>query len=243
MFALYLKEIKSFFSSVIGYVIVGVFLLLSGLFLWVFNMPTNVLTIGHTTLQGFFDIAPWLFLFLIPALTMRSLAEERKSGTMELLLTQPLSDTQIITAKFLACETLLLITLIPTLVYVWTIGHMNATEIGIDMGATWCSYLGLFLLGTIFVSIGLFASSLTKNQIVAFILGAFFCFIMHFGFNFIYDLDIIGNAGYVVKKIGIEHHYNAISMGVIDTRDIIYYLTVSFLFLLGSRISLLSRKW
>ena len=111
------------------------------------------------------------------------------------------------------------------------------------MGATWCSYLGLFLLGTIFVSIGLFASSITKNQIVAFLLAALFCFLMHYGFNFIYDLDFLGSAGYVVKKIGIEHHYSYISMGVIDSRDIIYYITVSFLFLLGTRISLLSRKW
>ena len=148
-----------------------------------------------------------------------------------------------IAAKFLACEVLLLIALLPTLIYFWSVWQLGAADGKIDVGATWCSYLGLFLLGTIFVSIGLFASSITKNQIVAFLLAALFCFLMHYGFNFIYDLDFLGSAGYVVKKIGIEHHYSYISMGVIDSRDIIYYITVSFLFLLGTRISLLSRKW
>lgn len=241
MFALFSKEIKSFFTSILGYIIVGVFFVLTGLFVWVFR--GNVIETGRSTLQGFFDIAPMLFLILIPAITMRMFAEERKSGTIELLFTQPISDGKLIAAKFLACEVLLLIALLPTLIYFWSVWQLGATDGKIDVGATWCSYLGLFLLGTIFVSIGLFASSITKNQIVAFLLAALFCFLMHYGFNFIYDLDFLGSAGYVVKKIGIEHHYSYISMGVIDSRDIIYYITVSFLFLLGTRISLLSRKW
>lgn len=241
MFALFSKEIKSFFTSILGYVIIGLFLVLTGIFVWV--LKGNVMSVGRSTLQNMFDLAPWIFLFLIPAITMRMIAEERKSGTMELLLTQPISDTQLILGKFFACETLLVIALLPTLIYFWSVWSLGMPDGKIDVGATWCSYLGLFLLGTIFVSIGLFASSITKNQIVAFLLAALFCFLMHFGFNFIYDLDFLGSAGYVVKKIGIEHHYSYISMGVIDTRDIIYYITVSFLFLLGARISLLSRKW
>ncbi len=194
-------------------------------------------------MQIFFDIAPMLFLILIPAITMRMFAEERRSGTIELLFTQPISDVKLIAAKFMACEALLLIVLLPTLVYFWSVWSLGMPDGKIDVGATWCSYLGLFFLGTIFVSIGLFASCITKNQIVAFLLAALFCFLMHYGFNFIYDLDFLGSAGYVVKKIGIEHHYSYISMGVVDSRDIIYYITVSFLFLLGARISLLSRKW
>lgn len=241
MFALFSKEIKSFFTSILGYVIIGLFLVLTGIFVWV--LKGNVMSVGRSTLQNMFDLAPWIFLFLIPAITMRMIAEERKSGTMELLLTQPISDTQLILGKFFACEALLVIALLPTLIYFWSVWSLGMPDGKIDVGATWCSYLGLFLLGTIFVSIGLFASSITKNQIVAFLLAALFCFLMHFGFNFIYDLDFLGSAGYVVKKIGIEHHYSYISMGVIDTRDLIYYITVSFLFLLGARISLLSRKW
>ena len=241
MFALFAKEIKSFFTSVLGYVVIGVFLVVTGLFVWV--LKGNVMELGRSTLQGFFDIAPLIFLFLIPAITMRMFAEERKSGTMELLLTQPISDNKLIAAKFLACEALLLIALLPTLIYFWSVWSLGAPDGRIDVGATWCSYLGLFMLGTIFVSIGLFASSITKNQIVAFLLAALFCFVMHFGFFFIYDSGLFENAGYVIKKIGIEHHYAYISMGVIDSRDIIYFVTVSFLFLLGARISLLSRKW
>ncbi|MBO4645229.1 MAG: gliding motility-associated ABC transporter permease subunit GldF [Bacteroidales bacterium] len=243
MFALYLKEIKSFFNSIIGYVIIGVFLLMSGLFLWGFKMQTNIFEMRHATLQSFFDLAPWLFLFLIPALTMRTFSEERKSGTMELLLTHPVSDTQLVLSKFLACETLLLITLLPTLIYVFSVWKLGDPVGNIDLGSTCGSYIGLFLLGTIFITIGIFASAITHNQIVAFVLGATFCFLLHFGFEFIYNLDTFGNFGFFIKKFGIQHHYSAISTGVIDTRDIIYYITVSFLFLLGTRISLLSRKW
>lgn len=241
MFALFVKEIKSFFTSILGYVIVGLFLVLTGLFVWVFR--GNVMEGGLSTLQIFFEIAPLLFLILIPAITMRMFAEERRSGTMELLFTQPISDIMLITAKFLACEVLLLVALLPTLIYFWSVWKLGLPDGKIDIGATWCSYIGLFFLGTIFVSIGLFSSSITRNQIVAFLLTVLLCFLMHYGFNFLYSLDFLGSAGYVVKKIGIDHHYTYISMGVIDSRDIIYFVTVSFLFLFGARISLLSRKW
>ena len=172
MFSLYIKEIKSFLSSIIGYIFMGVFLIISGLFLWVFPNIDNVLESGLADLQGLFSLSQFLFLFLVPAITMRSFAEERRTGTMDLLLTKPLTDMQIIWAKFLSCLTLLLIALIPTLIYVISIYFIGNPVGNIDMGSTWGSYLGLLFLGATFIAIGLFASSLTNNQIIAFIIAA-----------------------------------------------------------------------
>ncbi len=243
MYSLYLKEIKSFLSSVLGYVFIAVFLIVAGLFLWVFPNINNVIFAGLSDIQGLFNVAEFLFIFLVPAITMRSFAEERKSGTLELLFTKPLTDNQIIGAKFLACLTLLVITLIPTLVYVVTVYLIGNPVGNIDMGSTWGSYLGLILLGSAFISIGLFSSSLTNNQIVAFIIAALLCFIMFFAFDFIYSFDALGNFGYFIKTLGIADHYSSISKGVVDSRDLIYFLSVIFLFLFGTRIVLLSRKW
>lgn len=243
MFTLYIKEIKSFFNSVIGYVIIGTFLIISGLFLWVFESGDNVFANGTADIQGFFNLAPYIFLFIIPALTMRSFSEEKKAGTMELLFTKPISDIQIIGAKFLACETLLLLAILSTLIYVVTVWNLGATPGNIDLGSTLGSYLGLFLLGTIFCCIGIFASSLTSSQIVAFILGALFCFLLYVGFELIYSIDSFGTFGAAIKKWGIADHYFSISKGVIDTRDLVYYITTSFLFLFGTWLVLLKRKW
>ncbi|MBQ7550289.1 MAG: gliding motility-associated ABC transporter permease subunit GldF [Bacteroidales bacterium] len=243
MFTLYTKEIKAFFSSIMGYIIMGTFLVVTGLFLWVFSNYYNIFEMNMADLQGLFSISCYLFLFLIPAITMRTFSEEKKSGTMELLFTKPLSDNAIIGAKFLACVTFLLIALLPTLLYVFTIWKLGNPIGNIDLGSTWGSYIGLFLLGIIFISIGIFASSLTNNQIIAFILGAVFCFFVHFGFEFIYSFGIFGGAGGFIKSLGIEHHYQAISKGVVDSRDIIYFITTTFIFLFGTKIVLLSRKW
>lgn len=243
MFSLYIKEIKSFLSSIIGYIFMGVFLIISGLFLWVFPNIDNVLESGLADLQGLFSLSQFLFLFLVPAITMRSFAEERRTGTMDLLLTKPLTDMQIIWAKFLSCLTLLLIALIPTLIYVISIYFIGNPVGNIDMGSTWGSYLGLLFLGATFIAIGLFASSLTNNQIIAFIIAAPLCFILSFGFAFIYSFESLGAIGYYIKALGIEHHYASISKGVIDTRDIIYFCSVIFIFLFGTRIVLLKRKW
>ncbi|MCR4737432.1 MAG: gliding motility-associated ABC transporter permease subunit GldF [Bacteroidales bacterium] len=243
MFSLYIKEIKSFLSSIIGYIFIGVFLIISGLFLWVFPNIDNIMDAGLADLQGLFSLSQFLFLFLVPAITMRSFAEEKRTGTMDLLLTKPLTDMQIIGAKFLSCLTLLIIALIPTLVYVISIYFLGNPVGNIDMGSTWGSYLGLIFLGASFISIGLFASSLTNNQIVAFIIAAPLCFILSFGFAFIYSFESLGAFGYYIKTLGIEHHYASISKGVIDSRDIIYFCSVIFLFLFGTRIVLLKRKW
>jgi len=243
MYSLYLKEIKSFLSSVLGYIFIAVFLIVAGLFLWVFPNINNVIFASLSDIQGLFNVAEFLFIFLVPAITMRSFAEEKKSGTLELLFTKPLTDNQIISAKFLACLTLLVITLIPTLVYVVTVYLIGNPVGNIDMGSTWGSYLGLVLLGAAFIAIGLFSSSITNNQIVAFIIAALLCFIMFFAFDFIYSFSALGNFGYYIKTLGIAEHYSAISKGVIDSRDLIYFLSVIFLFLFGTKIVLLNRKW
>lgn len=243
MFSLYIKEIKSYLSSVIGYIFIAVFLIVSALFLWVFPNINNILYAGLADLQGLFNLSRFLFVLLVPAITMRSFAEEKRSGTMELLLTKPISDNQLIAAKFLSCLTLLIIALLPTLVYIISVYNLGNPPGNIDMGSTWGSYLGLVLLGSSFIAIGLFVSSITNNQIIAFILAAPICFILNFGFEFIYSFDALGNFGYFVKTIGIDHHYTSISKGVIDSRDIIYFLSFIFIFMFGTRVSLISRKW
>jgi ABC-2 type transport system permease protein len=243
MTSLYIKELKTFLSSIIGYIIIGVFLIISGLFLWVFPNMDNIMEAGLSDVQGLFNLSQFLFIFLVPAITMRSFAEEKRTGTMDLLLTKPLTDMQIIWAKFLSCLTLLVIALIPTLVYVISVYFLGNPVGNIDMGSTWGSYLGLLFLGATFISVGLFASSLTNNQIVAFIVAAAMCFILLFGFAFIYSFESLGAVGYYLKTLGAEHHYASISKGVIDTRDIIYFCSVIFIFLFGTRMVLLSRKW
>lgn len=243
MRSLYLKEIKSYLTSILGYVFIGVFLVVTGLFLWVFPNINNVMLSGMADLYGLFNIAKFLFLFLVPAITMRSFAEEKKQGTMELLLTKPLSDAQIIGAKFFSCLTLLLIALLPTLVYVVSVYNLGLPVGNLDMGSTIGSYIGLVFLGATFIAMGIFVSSLTNSQIVAFILAAPLCFICYFGFEFIYSFEALGSFGYFVKTIGIDHHYASISKGVIDSRDIIYFCSVIFIFLGATRLVLISRKW
>ena len=243
MLSLYLKEVKTYLSSLVGYIFIAVFLVVTGLFLWVFPNFNNVLFSGMADLQGLFNLSRFLFLLLIPAITMRSFSEEKKTGTMELLFTKPLSDNQIIVAKFLSSLTLLVIALIPTLIYIISVYQLGNPVGNIDMGSTWGSYLGLVLFGSAFIAIGLFVSSITTNQIVAFILAATFCFILTFAFEFIYSFDALGNFGYFVKAIGIDHHYISISKGVVDSRDLIYFFSLIFIFLFGTKVVLISRKW
>jgi len=243
MYSLYRKEVKSYLSSLIGYIFIGVFLIIAGLFIWVFPNINNVLFSNVASLQGLFNTSKFLFLFLVPAITMRTFAEEKHRGTLELLLTKPLTDSQIIAAKFLASLTLLVIALLPTLLYVISVYNLGSPPGNIDLGGTWGSYLGLVFLGATFISIGIFASCTTSNQIVAFVLAAPLCFIMYFGFEFIYGFEVLGKWGFFIKNLGIEYHYDSISRGVIDTRDILYFTSVTLLFLIATRIVLLSRKW
>ena len=243
MFTLFKKEINGFLNSFIGYIVIVVFLLMTGLFLWVFPLEFNVLDFGFAGLDGLFILAPFVFLFLIPAITMRSFADEKKSGTLELLMTQPLTDLQVILAKYFAGVVLVIISLLPTLVYYFSVYMLGLPPGNLDSGSIWGSYLGLLFLGASFVAVGIFASSLTDNQIVSFILAVFISFFLYMGFEFIYTFILSGKTGLIIESLGLNAHYSSISRGVIDSRDLIYFLSVTALFILLTKFSLESRKW
>jgi ABC-2 type transport system permease protein len=243
MFTLFKKEINGFLNSLIGYVVMIVFLLMTGLFLWVFPLEFNILDFGFAGLDGLFILAPFVFLFLIPAITMRSFADEKKSGTLELLMTQPLTDLQVILAKYFAGVVLVIISLLPTLVYYFSVYQLGLPPGNLDSGSIWGSYIGLFFLGASFVAIGIFASSITDNQIISFILAVFISFILYMGFEFVYTFIVSGKAGLIIESLGLNAHYAAMSRGVIDTRDLIYFASVTVVFILMTKLSLESRKW
>ncbi|MFO7923724.1 MAG: gliding motility-associated ABC transporter permease subunit GldF [Bacteroidales bacterium] len=243
MFTLINKEIGSFFSSLTGYVVIIVFLIISGLFVWVFPGQLNVPDSGYATLDTLFIIAPWVFLFLVPAVTMRMFAEEKKSGTMELLLVRPLTDLQIVMAKFVSAVVLVVISLLPTLIYFWSVYNLGNPPGNLDTGAIWGSYIGLVLLAGGYASIGIFASSLSENLIVAFIIAVLLCFIFFTGFEMISALPIPLRAEELLLYLGINDHYRSISRGVIDTRDVVYFVALIAFFILLTRTVLQSRKW
>ncbi|MDO9510722.1 MAG: gliding motility-associated ABC transporter permease subunit GldF [Bacteroidales bacterium] len=243
MYTLIKGEIGTFFNSLIGYIVIIVFLLINGLFMWVLPLDFNVLEFGYANIDPLFMMAPFVFLFLIPAITMRSFADERRSGTIELLLTRPLTDLQIILAKYIAGLVLVIISLLPTLIYFLTVYQLGLPKGNMDIGGTWGSFIGLLFLGASFVAVGLFVSSLTDNQIIAFILGAFLCAIFYIGFELIYSLSLFGSIDLFIKNLGINAHYSSMSRGVIDTRDMLFFLSFISIFILLTKISLESRKW
>ena len=243
MISILKKELNSFLGSLIGYMVVVVFLLLNGLFLWVFPGSFNLLDAGYAGLDGLFFLAPWVFLFLIPALTMRFFADEIKTGTIELILTKPISELSLVLGKFFAGLALCIISLSPTLIYVASVYFLGQPQGNLDWGATLGSYIGLVFLSGIYVTIGVFASTLTENQIVSFILALFFCFFIFSGFEQIATLLSYTGLELSIDKLGVSYHYNAISRGVIDTRDVLYFISVMSLFIYGSKLSLQSRKW
>ena len=243
MFVLLKKEVSGFLNSVLGYVVISVFLFVNGLFLWVFPGDSNILDFGYANLDGLFYIGPFVFLFLIPAITMRFFAEEKKSGTIELLMTRPLTDTQIILAKYFAGLLLVVISLLPTLIYFFSVYLLGFPKGNLDVGGMWGSYIGLLFLGAAFVAIGIFSSSITDNQIISFVLAVVLSGFVYMGFELIYQLALFGNVDLFVKSLGINTHYAAISRGVVDTRDVLYFLSLITLFLLFTRFSLESRKW
>jgi len=243
MFTLFKKEISSFLNSLIGYIVIAVFLLVNGLFLWVFPLESNIIDYGYANLDGLFLIGPFVFLFLIPAITMRFFADEKKSGTIELLMTKPLTDMQIILAKYFAGVVLVVFSLLPTLIYFYSVYQLGTPKGNIDTGGMWGSYIGLLFLGASFVAIGLFSSSITDNPIVSFIVAVVLSGFIYLGFDFIYSLDFFGNFDLFIKTLGINNHYSAMSRGVIDTRDALYFLSLISLFLLFTKVSLESRKW
>lgn len=243
MYTLLRKEISTFLSSLIGYAVIIVFLLINGLFLWVFPLQFNILDYGYASIDNFFMLAPWVFLFLIPAITMRSFAEEHKTGTMEMLLTKPITDIEIILAKYLAGLILVIIAILPTLIYYITVYKLGMPPGNLDHGGTWGSYIGLIFLGAGFVAIGIFASAISNNQIVSFLIAVFLSGFMYIGFEFIYDLAFFGSFGLLVSQLGINYHYTGMSRGVIDTRDVIYFLSLIAVFLMLTRFRLERRKW
>ena len=244
MFSLYKKELRGFLSSLIGYLVIIVFLLTIGLFLWVFpatdfNIPDN----GFATLDGLFLLAPWVFMFLIPAVTMKMFSEEKKSGTIELLLTRPLTDLQIILAKYFAGLTLVAMALLPTLLYYLSI-HLLASPVGnVDTGAMWGSYIGLLFLAAGYVAVGLFASCLSDSQIISFILSLFLCFFLFLGFDSLSSLALFGKVDMLLQQVGMQAHYISMSRGVLDTRDLVYFLSISSFFLLLTHLKIRSRTW
>jgi ABC-2 type transport system permease protein len=243
MRALLLKEIHGFLNSLIGYIVIGVFLLFVGLFMWVLPTEANVLENGYADLSTLFTVAPWVFLFLIPAITMRSFADEKSSGTIELLHTRPISEIQIIMAKYLAGVFLVLFSLLPTLVYYFSIYRLGNPTGNIDTGSMWGSYIGLLLLGGAFTAIGIFSSSVSGNQIISFILSVFLCWALWIGIESIAQFQFLGTWDFMLLKIGINSHYSSLSRGVVDTRDVVYFFSLIAIFIAMTRTVLESRKW
>lgn len=242
MYTIFSKDFTDFFNSLVAYITIGVFLIVTGLFLWVFP-ETSILEYGYASLESLFSIAPYIFMFLIPAITMRSLAEEKKEGTFELLVTRPLTDWQIVLGKYFAALLIIALALLPTLIYYISVYQLGIVKGNVDSGAVIGSYIGLFLLGACFTAIGIFASSISRNQIIAFIIAVFLCFFAFSGLDSISQLVSLQNYNTLITGLGINEHYQSVSRGVLDTRDLIYFLSFIALFLLITKTILGGRKW
>lgn len=242
MIQILLKEINTFLNSLIAYIIIAVFLTGIGLLLWVFP-ETSVLEYGFADMSSFFSLCPYIFMFLIPAITMRMFSEEKRAGTMELLLTRPIRDIDIILGKYFAGVFLVTFSILPTLLYYFTISYLGNPAGNIDSAGVTGSYFGLFLLGAVFTSIGIFSSSFTENQVTAFIIAVFLCFFLYFGFDAISGIGLLRGVADVIDQLGILYHYNSMSKGLIDTRDLVYFLSIISGMLLLTNLILRSRKW
>jgi ABC-2 type transport system permease protein len=243
MLSIFKKELNSFFSSLVGYIAISVFLLVCGFFMWAVP-DSNILDYGYATMDKFFAFAPWVLLFLLPALTMRSFADEYKSGTIEILSTLPLKEKDIILGKFFASFVLVLFSLLPTLLYVLTISRLSVVPGNIDTGGIFGSYIGLLFLSLAFTGIGILCSSCTSNQVIAFLVSIFVNFILYAGFETISRMSFFnGGADYIFSQIGMQFHYNSMSRGLIDTRDVVYFVSVIALSILATRFSVERRKW
>ncbi len=243
MRSIFIKEINSFFSSIVGYVAILIFLVACGLFLWIIP-DTSILDYGYATLDRFFQLAPWFLMLLIPAVTMRSFADEYKAGTIEWLSTKPVKDTDIILGKYFAALALVVFAILPTVVYVITIDSLSAIANNIDTGAIIGSYIGLFFLASSFTAIGIFCSSVTSNQVVAFLFSLFACYLLFSGFEALSKIPAFSRGiDYYLSMIGLSFHYDSISRGVGDTRDVIYFISVAILFIALTRLSINRRTW
>ena len=235
MLAILKKELNLFFGTPIGYLVIAIFLLINGLFLWVFKGDFNILNAGFADLNNFFYLTPWFFIFIIPAITMRTFSDEIRLGTIEIIKTKPISNWEIVLGKYLGSFILILLALVPTLSYVYTIMQLATTPEHIDYGSIIGSYFGLLFLTSAFTAIGLFTSTLSNNQIVAFILGAALSFFMFYGFEAISDLNIFKD--FNIRNFGMHARFESIGRGVIDTKDLIYFLSITFFFLWLTKIN------
>ncbi|MCF6167588.1 gliding motility-associated ABC transporter permease subunit GldF [Lutibacter sp.] len=231
MKSILIKELNSFFSSPIAYLVIGVYLLINGLFLWVFDGDFNILHAGFADLNNYFLLAPWIFIFLIPAITMRSFSDEINTGTLELLKTKPITNWQLIFGKYAASLILVITAIVPTLIYIYSIYQLGNPVGNIELGSTFGSFIGLLFLVSTYTSIGIFASTISKNQIVSFIIAVFISFFFYYGFEALSSYNLFGNLDYTIQRFGMSAHFNSISKGVIDTRDLIYFVTVTYFFL------------
>jgi len=240
MYQIFKKELNSFLDSLIGYIVIGVFLIATGLFTWFFK--DNILDFGYADMGLFFQISPFIFLFLIPAITMRAFSEEVKSGTIELLFTKPLSKWQIVFGKYLSSCFLIFLSLLPTLLYYYSVYQLGNPVGNVDSAAVFSAYLGLFLLGCVFAAIGVLMSAFTDNQVTAFVLSFVFCLILFFGIGQLAQLPFMGDFGYLFNQFGLDYQYNALGKGLLDSRNIIYFLTVISLALWATKLKISSLK-
>ncbi|MCX6327393.1 MAG: gliding motility-associated ABC transporter permease subunit GldF [Bacteroidia bacterium] len=243
MFAIFRKEISGFFSSLTGYIVIIVFLMVNSLFMWVFPGEWNIFDSGYAGLDTLFFLSPWVFLFLVPAVTMRMIAEENRLGTMELIYSRPITERGIIWGKYLASVSLVLLSLFPCLIYYISVYLIGESPGNLDKGGTWGALLGLFFLASVYASAGIFASSLTDNQVIAFLVAVLICFILFMGFDSLAYMPGLKNLNEFVIRLGINEHYKSISRGVLDIKDAVYFVAVVTFFNEATRLHLVSRKW
>jgi ABC-2 type transport system permease protein len=243
MFAIFKKEITGFFSSLTGYIVIIVFLLINSLFMWVFPGELNIFDSGYAGLETLFFISPWVFMFLVPAVTMRMIAEEKRQGTMELIYSRPITERGIIYGKYLASVALVLLALLPGVIYYFSVYQLGESPGNLDKGGTMGSFIGLFFLASVYASAGIYASSLTDNQVIAFILAVVICFVLFMGFDSFAYLPGLKKFDEFVIRLGINEHYKSISRGIIDIKDVVYFLGVAVIFNEATRFHMISRKW
>jgi len=243
MFAIFRKEISGFFSSLTGYIVIIVFLLVNSLFMWILPGEWNILDNGYAGLDTIFFLSPWVFMFLVPAVTMKMIAEEKHLGTIELIYSRPITERGIIYGKYFASVALVLLALLPGLIYYFSVYQLGESPGNLDRGGTMGSYIGLFFLASVYASAGIFASSLSDNQVTAFIIAVLICFILFMGFDSFAYLPGLKKMDEFVIRLGINEHYKSMSRGVIDIKDVVYFLAVVIFFNEATRLHLISRKW
>lgn len=242
MWAIFKKEFFGFFSSILGVLVILCFLIISGLMLWVFDTPFNIYNAAYADLTLFFELAPWVFLFLIPGICMRSFSEEQRQGTLELLLTKPISLNQLILGKFFGALMLSLVAILPTLLYIISIYSLANSPENLDFGAITASYFGLLFLVAVYTAIGIFSSTLSDNQLIAFIIGVVLCLLVYYAFYGLSTSGVFGSDVFILEYLSLNNHYKSVMRGVIDTRDILYFISVWLLFVVLTRWRLKSLK-